>query len=118
MRMAGALSMVALAPALLMADALAGSHCLSFGNAGDDERVLKAILACDPRIHPLGRVTPTQTESQKIASPPRITDGQPGCWSLGKWYPEGAKTYPDPRSRMVVSGYFICKNGAWVFVRQ
>jgi hypothetical protein len=118
MRIAGALSMVALAPALLMADALADSHCLSLSNTGDDGRALKAILACDPRIHSHGRVTPTQTIFQKIASPPRIKDGQPGCWSLGKWYPEGAKTYPDPRSRMVVSGYFLCKNGAWVFVRQ
>jgi len=40
---------------------------------------------------------------------------QSGCWHDGKWYPEGARIYPDPRSRLAVPGYFLCINGKFVF---
>jgi uncharacterized protein YigE (DUF2233 family) len=39
----------------------------------------------------------------------------PGCVSKGKWYPEGARIAPDPRSRIAAAGVFVCRNGKWVF---
>jgi hypothetical protein len=43
------------------------------------------------------------------------TTSTPGCVSHGKWYPEGARIAPDPRSRIAVAGTFVCRHGKWVF---
>ncbi|HEY7086255.1 MAG TPA: hypothetical protein VH519_15700 [Hyphomicrobiaceae bacterium] len=38
-----------------------------------------------------------------------------GCWARGRWYPEGARVAPDPRSRLMAKGEFVCRSGRWVF---
>jgi len=38
-----------------------------------------------------------------------------GCWARGRWYPEGARVTPDPRSRLMAKGVFVCRNTRWVF---
>jgi hypothetical protein len=38
-----------------------------------------------------------------------------GCWARGQWYPDGARVAPDPRSRLMAKGVFVCRNARWVF---
>lgn len=38
-----------------------------------------------------------------------------GCMSKGVWYPEGTRVKPDARSRIMMSGEFVCRSGRWVF---
>jgi hypothetical protein len=59
------------------------------------------------------------TEFAAIAQSSSPAGEQPtapgGCWSGGRWHPEGARITPDPRSRIMASGVFVCRKGQWVF---
>ena len=52
-----------------------------------------------------------------LATEPMPVEAQGGCISAGKLYPEGAVVKPPLRSRLYVRGYFVCRGGAWVFVK-
>ena len=52
-----------------------------------------------------------------LASEPTPAEAQGGCISANRLYPEGAIVKPPPRSRFYARGHFVCRNGAWVFVK-
>lgn len=60
-------------------------------------------------------LSPSATAADPPTKPPATSAG--GCWSMGRWYPEGHELAPDPRSRIVARGVFVCRSGSWVFKR-
>ena len=77
---------------------------------------LPLILLWASIAGPLATLPVAAISAAAVLAGPAPSQG--GCLSKGKWYPEGAKVQPDPRSRLILPGYFECKRGKWVFVRD
>ena len=70
--------------------------------------VLTLAQGCDPAL--------AQASDRKDADRNEADRREGGCWARGRWYPEGARVAPDPRSRLMAKGEFVCRNTRWVFV--
>ena len=85
----------------------AAIHSAAFHGEAAARRVGLALWI----IAAIGSPALSQATSEQAAPPPGAVGG---CWSMGKWYPEGSVQTPDPRSRIAVSGSFVCREGKWV----